>query len=472
MYSPRRSLCTPPPFLHPPLRMLQHLDQARLPALGLGLIHVLPARRQGHAHQDALHPRPRRVQPKGGPAVVHQVELDVLPPADLLPLLLLLRERHVLALVDDGHVRRDERLERVLDKGKKVLPVRDGLVQVIKEDATNAARLAAVLVVEVLVTPLLEARVVVLVVLVADVLERLVELDRVLVEEVARGEVAAAAEPPGARRTVGVGCLEVAVVEVDGGRHGVLGVDDEAEPRGEELEALGDVVAVGDVLVVRAHLEDGGLRQGAVDDADADTGLLKHLPVLQHACDAAAALLALPLVDLELGAVHLLEGAHDGPLLLLGELLHAQAHGREVRDALLGLELLVALGEGVHLERFVDCLRAEGEGRKARRQQPELLWWAGSANGAREEAPATHHLVCQGHGGQKSEGGPAEVCRQRCAAVTRVRPGGARDAGQGSSRGEDVFRERRTGQLAARSALRKDAQDGASRSHRGGRALK
>ena len=236
---------------------------------------------------------------------MHQVELDILAPADLLPLLLLLGEGHVLALVDDGDVVGRKRLECVLDEGKRVLLVGHGLVQIVKEDAADAARLAPVLVVEVLIAPLLEARVVLLVMGVAHLLQRLVELDGVLVKEVAGRQVAAAAEPPRARGAVGVGRLEVSVVEVDRRGHGVLGVDDQTETGGEELEAVGDVVVLGQVLVVGAHLDDGGLGQSAVDDAHTNTGLLKHLAVLEDAGDAASTFLALPLVHPEWCAIGL-----------------------------------------------------------------------------------------------------------------------------------------------------------------------
>ncbi len=98
---------------------------------------------------------------------------------------------------------------------------------------------------------------------------------------------------------------------------------DQAEPGGEELEAVRYVLLLGDVFVVCAHLEDRRLWQGAVDNADADTGLLKDFAVLQHTGDAAAALLALPLIHLELGAIHLFQRPHDLSLLLFGELFHA-----------------------------------------------------------------------------------------------------------------------------------------------------
>lgn len=128
---------------------------------------------------------------------MHQVEFDVSPSAHLLPLPLLLGKRHVLPLLDDGEIGRQEALQAILDEGKGVFRVGHRLVQVVEEYAADAAGFAAMLVGEVLVTPLLEAGIVVLVVLVTGLLERLVKVDGVLVEQIARCQVASSAKPPG-----------------------------------------------------------------------------------------------------------------------------------------------------------------------------------------------------------------------------------------------------------------------------------
>ena len=199
-------------------------------------MHVLPPRGKRQAHQDALDTAARGIQSKSSPAVMHEIELNIAPAPDLLPLLLLLGEGEVLAALDDGDVGRQERGEAVLHEGEQLLLVLLGLVQVIEEDAADAARLASVLVVEVFVTPFLEARVVQLVVLVAGRFDGVVKMDCVFVEEVARREVGSAAVPPCVCVACLVGCLEVAVVEMHGRCHGVGGVEDQAQACGEERE--------------------------------------------------------------------------------------------------------------------------------------------------------------------------------------------------------------------------------------------
>ncbi len=251
---------------------------------------------------------------------MHEVELDIPPPPQLLPLLLLLREGHILPALDERHIRRQKRQQTVLDEGEEVLAVLFRLVEVVEEDPPDAARLAAVLDAEILIAPFLEARVVGAVVLVAGGLDGAVEVDGVLVEEVGRGEVGAAAEPPGVGGAVGVGGFEVAVVEVHGRGHGVVRVQDHAEAGGEELEALDVRVQR---LVVDAHLLDRGAGQAAVHDGGVDAGFFEDVAVLEHAADAAAAVGARPGVGAEFVPVELLEGGDDGRLLGLDEGFHA-----------------------------------------------------------------------------------------------------------------------------------------------------
>lgn len=79
-------------------------------------MHIHPPRRQRQTHQYTLDPRPRRLQPKRRPAIMHKIELDIPPPPHLLPLLLRLRVRHVLTPLDQRHVARQERAETILDE--------------------------------------------------------------------------------------------------------------------------------------------------------------------------------------------------------------------------------------------------------------------------------------------------------------------------------------------------------------------
>src|SRR3546814_14977448 len=100
-----------------------------------------------------------------GAAVVEQVELGVAAAADKLVAALLLRPglRHVAA--HQRGIDRQEGAADVLGEGEVGLPV--AALEVVVDDAADAARLAAVGAEEVFVAPLLEARQVVGVVAVA-----------------------------------------------------------------------------------------------------------------------------------------------------------------------------------------------------------------------------------------------------------------------------------------------------------------
>lgn len=276
-------------------------------------MHVHPPRRQRQTHQYTLDPRPRRLQPKRRPAIMHKVELDIPPPPQLLPLLFRLRVRHVLAPLDQRHVARQERTQTILDKREELLLVFFFDVQVVEEYAAHAARFVAVRDVEVFVAPGLEAREVGAVMLVACLLDGTVEVDRVLVEQIAGREIGPAAEPPCvARPGVFIHGLEIAVVEMHRRRHGVPGVQHQTQPRGEEFQALDIWIQR---FVVDAHFLDGGPRQRAVHDGGVDAGFFEDAAVLQDAAYAAATGGAGPRVGAEFGGgVEGLEGGDDGGL--------------------------------------------------------------------------------------------------------------------------------------------------------------
>ena len=98
------------------------------------------------------------------------------------------------ALPDDGLVALEEGVSGGLDKSETL--VEAGLVEVIEEQPADAARFAAVLEVEVLVAPGLEAWVKVLAEGVAGPPGDPVPVYDVLVEGVIRCQVEAATEPP------------------------------------------------------------------------------------------------------------------------------------------------------------------------------------------------------------------------------------------------------------------------------------
>src|SRR5205823_2654992 len=87
-------------------------------------------------------------------AVIDQVELDIAAAAELLKGSLLQCEGFVLAALGDRQVRLQEVVAAVADEGKEGVDI---ALEVVEEDAADAARLAAVRQVEIIVTPLLEA---------------------------------------------------------------------------------------------------------------------------------------------------------------------------------------------------------------------------------------------------------------------------------------------------------------------------
>jgi hypothetical protein len=252
----------------------------------------------GHADQDALDARAGRVQPELGAAIVDEVELDVASAAEELPAALLIRRGCAHAALEEGNVCRDEGVADRADEAEnpcRVARARIGvgavvvgqfwlllIAEVVEEDAADPARLAAVRDVEVRVAPGLERRVETSPVRRARVAERAVEVHRVVLVQVRRREVPAAAEPPrehGRRAAVRervAGDLEVADVHVHRRRVLVARVHGEREPRGVEREARRARGVDRDARVVLAHLAHGRGRERAVHDGDVHARLLEH----------------------------------------------------------------------------------------------------------------------------------------------------------------------------------------------------
>mmetsp|Transcript_46568 Transcript_46568/g.98827 ORF Transcript_46568/g.98827 Transcript_46568/m.98827 type:complete len:462 (+) Transcript_46568:138-1523(+) len=305
---------------YPLARVLERVHYVRLGTPRLGMVVVLPPRRLREAHQYALDP-PSRLEPEHGPAIVHEVELDVPSPPHLLPLLLPLREGIVLVGLDDGPVGRHDGVDGVLRELEELLGI--AIVEVVEEDAPEASRLVAVADDEVPVGPRLELGIELGIVTVAHLLVRAVEVPHVVEVQVGGGDVRAAAEPPHA--AVG---LEVAVVEVHRRTVGVARVHHAREAAREEGHPLPRGHALGPVDAPLGGGLERLLGHGAVHDREVDAGLLEDLAVLEDAGHAAAAVGADPAVLLEGGAaVDVLDGGGDGNLGLADHLLEAGAHG-------------------------------------------------------------------------------------------------------------------------------------------------
>lgn len=314
-------------------------------------MHILPAGRKRQAHEDTFYAGSGGVKSKRGTPIVDEIKLYISSAANLLPLLHFGGEGHVLSAIDNGDVGGQEGSEAILDEGEELLLVFLCFVEVVEEDAADAAGFAAVLVVEVFVTPFFEARVVGFVVLVAGVFDGVVEENGVFIVEVRGCEVAAAAVPPCGCVAVVVGGFEVAVVEVHGGRVGVVRVQHHGETGGKEGERV-DVWV--ECFVVYAHLLNGSAGEAAIDDRGVHAAFFKDVAVLQDAGYAAAAFRALPCVDFEFCAINLFKLSDNLLLLLFYELLHPEAHGGLFGYAIFALEESVFLGDGWSFS--LDCV--------------------------------------------------------------------------------------------------------------------
>src|SRR5690349_17355007 len=98
------------------------------------------------------------LEPEDGAAVVEQVELDIAAaPYELLLAIFLGPRRHHVA-ADDLRIDIEKGATHLLREGEVGLPV--SRVEIIVEDAADAAHLTSVRQIEILVAPLLEARIV------------------------------------------------------------------------------------------------------------------------------------------------------------------------------------------------------------------------------------------------------------------------------------------------------------------------
>ena len=129
--------------------------QRRFRRARLRLPVVAPVDDRRHRHQDRFGAS-ARLQAEQGAAVAHQVELDVAAAPVGLEVAFALAVRRVLAALRGSAGRR--RGSRRRRSAPSRTTARSRLVEVVEEDAADAARLVAVLQVEIVVAPLLEAR--------------------------------------------------------------------------------------------------------------------------------------------------------------------------------------------------------------------------------------------------------------------------------------------------------------------------
>jgi len=195
-------------------------------------MHVLPSSSQRQAHEDGLDPGVLGVKAELGAAIMDEIELDISAATELLPALLLRGERHVFSLLDDGQVCRNERAETVGNERQQLLGIL--LVEVVEKYPTNTASLVTMGVEKILIAPFFKPFVVRWVMPVAGPLESFMEMDRVFVEEVGRGQVSAAAEPPSIRGAILVDNFEVTIIKMHSRSIGVVRMQDHTQSRGKK----------------------------------------------------------------------------------------------------------------------------------------------------------------------------------------------------------------------------------------------
>src|SRR5690606_6708964 len=188
-----------------PVARTQVVVQARLGAAGLGLPAVFEADPRRQAHQDGFGAA-TALQAEQGAAVPDQVELDVAAAPVQLELALALAVGHVLAPPDDGQVGVQVALADGAGVGEARLEAAG--LQVVVEQAADAARLVAVLEEEVAVAPGLVFGVALRAEGRAQVARHPVPVQHVLVEGVEGRQVETAAEPPHRLASLGPGLEE------------------------------------------------------------------------------------------------------------------------------------------------------------------------------------------------------------------------------------------------------------------------
>src|SRR4051795_924215 len=166
---------------------------------------IAPAHQGRQGHQDRLRP-PSRLQAEQGSTVPHQIELDVAPAAVELKVALPLAVGRVLPVPQDRQVGRQEAVADTALESEAA--VESPFLEVVEEDAADPPGLAAMAEEEVLVAPLLVARVDLRTEGLAGGAGGAMEVDGVLLEAVVGGEIEAAAEPPDRSRSLLLGKKE------------------------------------------------------------------------------------------------------------------------------------------------------------------------------------------------------------------------------------------------------------------------
>lgn len=250
-------------------------------------------------------------------AVEHEIELDVAPAPVRLKLALALGVRRVAAALDDRQIGLQERIADASHQRER--PLEAAFRVIIEENAADATLLVAMLQIEILVAPCLEARIQRDAERIERVAANLMEMARVVLVAVNRRQIHAAAEPED-RRFAFLERGEHAHVGVHGRAVRIARMHDERDA--ERLEA-----ASGELRARRAR---GGRKGVALHVGKADAAALEKAAAFQNARHAAAAQmragLAGPGVGGESGAVEVAERIGDTRL----QARQIVAHGPDI----------------------------------------------------------------------------------------------------------------------------------------------
>src|SRR5882672_163938 len=196
-----------------PVEFLLRARRFRLPV-------VAPFHDRRQRHQYGLR-APARLQPEQRAAIIDEIEFDVTSAAVRLKIALAIAVWKIPAALQQRQICGQQVIADAAHQSEASIEA--AVVQVVEEDPADAARLAAMLEIEVLVAPALEAGIEIR----SEGFERApalrVEVARVLLEAVVGGEVHAAAEPPH-RIASRLGRDEKAHVHVHGRHEGVARV--------------------------------------------------------------------------------------------------------------------------------------------------------------------------------------------------------------------------------------------------------
>src|SRR5690606_33157261 len=175
-------------------------------------------------------------QAEKGALIVHQVELHIAAPSDLLPIPLFRGIGQILPARNNGQIGLEK---TVSHPAYKSVPGLQGMVRVpaavVEEQSPQATGLPAVGVPKLRITFLLVGWVETGIVGVTHLFADAMEMPGILLEKIIRGKVLSPAEPTVQPVALFVVHLKIPPIGMYRGNHGTSGVQYQAEPTGEKI---------------------------------------------------------------------------------------------------------------------------------------------------------------------------------------------------------------------------------------------